>query len=114
MSRVTFSGSHPQAAVVSDAANVDVEPRMVIRVAVPSYGPLMKIVRWLLQLDDLIPFEVTPRRARWWRALALLLIVAAFPDAFIEFQAERLRPVVDGMVEHITDIAEERPSALEP
>ena len=100
----------PTEAVASDAASVDVGPRMPVGVALQTYGSPMKIVRWLLQLDDLVPFEVTPRRARLPRALALLLLIATFPDVFIDFQAERLRPVIDDMVEHITDAMQERSS----
>lgn len=74
----------------------------------------MKIVPWLLHLDDLVPLEVTPRRARRARVLALLFLVATFPDIFIDFQTERLRPVIDAVVEQVRDVADGRPAVQQP
>jgi hypothetical protein len=68
----------------------------------------MKIIHWLFQLDGIIPYEVTRRRARSVRALAVVLLVAAFPGVFIAYHQERLQPFVDRLTEQIQEVAERR------
>lgn len=68
----------------------------------------MKIIHWLFQLDGIIPYEVTQRHARSVRALAVVLLVAAFPGAYIAYHQERLQPFVDRMTDQIQEVAERR------
>ena len=68
----------------------------------------MKIIHWLFQLEGVIPYEVTQRRARSVRALAVVLLVAAFPGVFIAYHQERLQPFVDRLTEQIQEVAERR------
>ena len=66
----------------------------------------MKIIHRLFQLDGIIPYEVTQRRARSVRALAVVLLAAAFPGAYIAYHQERLQPFVDRLTEQIQEVAE--------
>jgi hypothetical protein len=49
-----------------------------------SVGSLA-IIHWLFQLDGIMPYEATQRRARSVGALAVVLLVAAFPGVCIGF-----------------------------
>jgi hypothetical protein len=66
----------------------------------------MRIIHWLFQLDGIVPYEVTHRRARSVRALAVILLVAAFPGVFIAYNQERLQPFVDRITAQIQEVAE--------
>jgi hypothetical protein len=68
----------------------------------------MRFIHWLFQLDGIVPYEVTRRRARSMRALAVILLVAAFPGVFIAYHQERLEPFVDRVTDQILEVAERR------
>lgn len=71
----------------------------------PTVGS-MRIIHWLFQLDGVVPYEITHRRTRSVRALAVVLLVAGFPSAFIAYHQERLQPFVDRLTEQIQEVAE--------
>lgn len=60
----------------------------------------MRLVHWLFHLDDLVPYEVTHRRARPLRAVAVAVSMTIFPGAFVAYHQERL-------TEHIQEVAEQ-------
>jgi hypothetical protein len=68
----------------------------------------MRFIHWLFQLDGIGPYEVTHRRARSMRALAVILLAAAFPGVFIAHHQERLQPFIDRLTEQIQVVATER------
>lgn len=68
----------------------------------------MRVIHWLFHLDGIVPYEVVQRRTRSMRAVAMILLVAAFPGAFVAYNQERLQPFVDRLTEHIEGMAERR------
>lgn len=69
----------------------------------------MRLVRWLFHVEGLVPYEVTHRRTRPIRTLALAVLIAAFPGIYIAYHQERLQPVVDQLTEHIQEVVERGP-----
>ncbi|MEX2550780.1 MAG: hypothetical protein WD638_11165 [Nitriliruptoraceae bacterium] len=67
----------------------------------------MRLVHWLFHLDDLVPYEVTHRRARPLRAVAVAVLITILPGAFVAYHQERLQPLVDQLTEHIQEVAEQ-------
>jgi hypothetical protein len=55
----------------------------------------IRLVHWLFHLVDLVPYEVNQRRARPMRAVAVALLIAAFPCAFVAYHHTRLQPLRD-------------------
>lgn len=64
---------------------------------------LMSFVRFLFNLNDLVPTEATPRRLARVRPLAIVALIGLFPVTFVEYQQAKFEPMIQRVTQQITE-----------
>lgn len=63
----------------------------------------MSFIRWLFNLNDLVPVDVGSRRTRTVRSLAVVMFIWMFPATFIAHQQDRFEPLLEAVTQQITE-----------
>ncbi len=63
----------------------------------------MSFVRWLFNINDLVPAEVTSRRVRTIRSFVVVLLIGMFPATFVAYQQERFQPLIEAITQQVME-----------